>query len=467
MGNHSKLDRFSTNGSTQTEPSAGLKATGFTAGTQPVAKNMNWLLSETIDKVNDVLEDGTISGFDDSVGMAPIIQKYIPAGGDAGWSQAFDGPNLIEHGAALAWVDLCAHVTSAGVREVLALDGNSSCQVTRFDATTGALNGVSGDLSTGNLPAVGTEDWVPECMCSDGTTVYIMFGDQDAAPNQTYYVQAFTIATWAAKSGWPATGCELTGTGPMPNAWNHGGIVVASATQIATANPWVSRASADSECLTVIGMADGVIDQEGAGDIPGGVALDLTSDGTYLYTFTSQNDVCSATISLLNTAIGGNWPFLTALSQLRDILHTGSIIVASWETATGRIATTHTQADGELADFDCGIAEMAQYGGTVAWDGLCLWQRVGIDINGQAKSAVIRMDIGTSTYETSGTIGTIAPAENFIKSVMVLDFAVVDAVYNHLAPIMFDGRDIWLAGDMRDTQTLSGNIYRIPKAVLR
>ena len=466
MGNHSKLDRFSTNVSTQTEPGAGLKATGFTAGTQPVAKNMNWLLSETIDKVNDVLEDGTISGFDDSVGMAPIIQRYIPAGDDAGWSQPFDGPNLIEHGAALAWVDLCAHVTSTGVREVLALDGNSSCQVTRFDATTGALNGVSGDLSTGNLPAVGTEDWIPCAMCSDGTTVYITFKDFDATPNETHYVQAFDIATWAVKAGWPGTGTALPGTGTGPVGYIHGDVEIVSATQIATTNSWTTCAVPADAGLSVIGMADGVIDVSGCGD---GTAypIFLTSDGTHIYFTNSSNDINSADIATLAAGKGGDLPYTGG--DCGGILFDGTRLHTTWNSTT--MLRSFLMGSG-VCDFfgssTTGDIEYLQGLGKTAWDGLCLWARAKIDKNGTAKIGVARIDTGQFCYETNAADIAHVTIEHMVKSIMIIDHdAAISSMYQLAAPMIFDGRDIWVVGDMRDTEALSGNIYRIPKAVLR
>ncbi len=466
MGNHSKLDRYSTNVSTRTDPGSGQKATGYVAGEQPVAKEMNWLIGETIDKVNDVIEDQTISGFSDDVGMDPIIQKYIAADGDAGWSQAHDAPNVIDHGTANAWVDLCAHVTTAGVRELLALDGNSSCQISRFDALTGALNGVSGDLSTGNLPSGGGEDWVPECMCSDGTTVYVMFGDQNAAPNQTYRVQAFTISTWASK--WGGTGTALTGTGAMQPANNHGGIVVASATQIATANSWVSWVNNSTECVTLIGMSDGVIDDEGAGDMPSGYAIDVTSDGTNLYIITTGHDVCTATLADLTAGVGGNWPYLTATASIIDILHTGKLIIASWG-ATAGILRLFTSA-GSYSIVNTGDTAVIELGGELAWDGLCVWERCQIDVDGNARTAVARIDVNSCCHIAAGTEATTATAEKLMKTVMILDPDTVAAAAHQSSPICYDGRDIWVVGDQRDLGdggTLSGKIYRIPKAVLR
>jgi len=476
MGNHSKLDRFSTNVSTQTEPGAGLKATGFTAGTQPVAKNMNWLVSETIDKVNDVLEDGTISGFDDSVGMAPIIQKYIPAGDDAGWAQAYDGPNVIEHGATLGWVALCAHVTTAGVREVLALDGNATnptCQVTRFDAATGALNGVSGDLSTGNLPAVGTEVWAATDMCSDGTSVYITFEDTDAAP-VTHQIQAFDIATWTRKSGWPNTGTALPGTGAR-SGYQNNGVMVVSATQIATANSWWTTTfagDATDTAITLIGMADGVIDANGAGDAPvGGTPFTLASDGAYIYFLCSTTkDVCSASIA--SDLIGGtgntNWPYTATANQNQGIVHTGTLIATGWDNSSNaNVLRIHTQDDGHVSTSAYADDRVIEDIGSMTWDGLCVWARCTVDLTGTEKTAIARIDINQASYQVAGTVHEMPTLEQILKTVMILDMDAAHHVAQETSPIMFDGRDIWVVGNKQISQTLSGNIYRITKAVLR
>ncbi len=466
MGNHGKLDRWSTNVSTRTEPGAGDKATGYTAGSQPVAKEMNWNLGEPIDKVNDILEDSTISGFPVDEGMDPIIQKYIPAGDDAAWSQAFDSVNVIDHGAGLAWVALCAHVTAAGVREILALDGNSSCQVSRFDALTGALNGVSGDLSTGNLPSGGGEDWIPCAMWSDGTSAYIAFKDFNVTPNETHRIQAFTISTWTRKSGWPATGTLLPGTGTSTATYSHGDIVRANSTQIASVNSWINCAVPADTGISLINISDGVLTLSGCGD---GTAYPkfATSDGTNLYWTNTGSDVSSADIATLAAGVGGDYPY-AGVSTAVDCFFDGSRVHSTWQEAGPSIVLRSFINADFFGAMGSGDTDIVQYLGRCTWDGLCMWARVQIDRNGVPKSAVARIDLGGLCYQTSALPVAQPDIENFVKTIMVIDHdATVAGLFQESAPIIFDGRDIWLVGDNRDGQTLSGKIYRIPKALLR
>jgi len=473
MGNHSKLSRFSTNTSTRTEPSAGDKATGFVANEQPVAKDVNWLIGETIDKVNDVIEDQTISGFAVDEGMAPIIQRYLPDGGDASWSQPFDDVNVISHGTSLAWVDMCAHVTTAGVREILALDGNSSCQVTRFDALTGALNGVSGDLSTGNLPAGGGQDWIPCAMCSDGTSVYITFKDFNVTPNETHQIQAFDIATWTRKSGWPATGTTLLGTGTCTDASCHGDVEIVTATQIAVTNSWVTAGGVG--CLSVIGMADGVIDVSGDGDGTSQPKY-MTSDGTNIYFTNTSFDVHSADIATLAGGAGGGIPYAgTGTGLVMDVLYDGSRLHSTWqESGPSVILRSFIGGTTYIGACGSGDNEIFLAGGKMAWDGFCLWIRGTVERTSGAskpRDAIARIDTGLLCYEDNVSPIAQPDLENFIKTVVILDHDVLSSGPNHdNAPIIFDGRDIWAAGDMLDLAgggTLSGKIYRIPKALLR
>jgi hypothetical protein len=242
-----------------------------------------------------------------------------------------------------------------------------------------------------------------------------------------------------------------------------GDIRQVTATQIATTNPWTTIRGA-TDAVTIIGMADGVIDASGEGDATAGYACRLTSDGTYIFfTNWSDNEINSLEIATPANGCGGNnWPMTFGSGDPMDVLNIGNSLVSTYvdtdsgiyfgDSSEAKLSTTDT-ADQEVINLPCSLA----------FDGLNIWIK-GTMFAGASTQKVSFFKIQVGYVADDG----IPDLDRLVQSGFMLNPEYNWANYlTTLTPIIFDGRDIWSVGDLTANQTLSGKIYRLPNAVLR
>jgi hypothetical protein len=464
-----KLDRFATNIGVRTAPTSGLRATGYTGGAQPSADNVNSLWGENVDKINEVVENAP-SGFEEDLGPLPALQSYYPDGGDACWSSPMDDQNIISAAATKGYVGLRAYINADGERKIIALDGGATTprQFDVYDAATMTLESNSGDLAS-DLPSGGTEDWRATCFCTDGTSVFACFQDVDQNPNETHRIQCWDIDGWGVNSGWAAaaTGYAIgTATGTGSAVYDYGDICIANATYVAVTAPWVTITGATSDAIHLFAIAGGgeTGSAAGAGSASASSPHRLTSDGTNIYFTTLLNaKIHKAAIANLQVA-PADYPY-NGVTNTLDIQSIGKIIVTSSTGVDTLVFGGATEE--EFGTSQTGDTRICKTTGVMEFDGIDLWVRGSIDAGGTDKPAVFKVAINNVTYDATATPVAMPATESIIKEVFILDMDNFSVLNSELSPMCFDGRDIYLVGDHRASQALSGKIYRIPKAILR
>lgn len=472
-----QFDRWATNSSTRTAPTSGLKATGYTKGSQPSNVNWNWLVGELIDKVNDIIRHGP-SGLSEDTGLDTlasatpnVFARYYPKSDTATWDSAggYGSPERLSYalGATKPVVAICPwYDIVADVQKILCLEGDTSRNIIEFDKINWSVSS-SGDIGGSNLPSGSSETWVPQAMCTDGTYVYVTFKDTNVTPNETHRIQAYDPSDWSVKSGWPSTGVAISGTGTSANAWEFGDVRVVNETKIAVTCPWTSYAAAPTDKLiAVYQISDGTLLEEGAGSCTSGYPITLTSTGTDIFFVTSADRLERATIGTVGVA-PATYPW-AGFSDIMDCMCVGNAIYSS-STFSTAILGVHSTSEDEICKSTQGDDRICFTGGRMEFDGACVWMRGTVKVNATEKVALFKLDTNSASIESAGTPYAMPNIEDVVKTTIITDpLATVVDYYQAMAPICFDGRDIWYIGDVRGTsQPLSGILYRVPKAVLR
>ena len=460
-------------GGTKTAPSSGLYSSGYTAGSQPTGPNWNYLtnaerakLNEVVDGVNEINDDRD-GGLEGGAGNAVLCSKYYQ-GAEVETHQAYDIGNT--GGSSYDAVDLAVWFDADNARKLLVLDStNGTPQVHVFDAeatdASATPESSSGDLS-GDLPASGAV-WQACSFCCDGTSVYISLQDTNASP-EVHRIQAWDVTDWGVKSGWPATGTALPGTGLVAVASFESAVEVVSGTQIATANSWFGTVTASTDAaISIIAMSNGTISGSGAGDHPGSEpsANRLTSDGSNIYyTQLAGPSICSLDISNPTAAAGSGSADLPDTvpggNDGMDIVCTGDLIIASTD---GGDMVYHSVLSEYLGYQSGSAAEFFEAGGTIAFDGVCYWLIGAVQRGTTSRPAIFKQDSGAAIYENSTTPAVMPDFENYTKATFGYDQTVAYAAGNLLAPMVFDGRNIWFVYKTGSSYPIS----RINKAVKR
>jgi hypothetical protein len=454
---------------TKTAPSGALSSSGFTGGTQAAAQNWNFLededrtkANELVDAVNQIHDDDG-SGFPHGNPQDSLMTKNYIGVGDrclSAWDQDNSGP-----GNADVQVDLAIYIDPDGAVKLMVLIANDGTPTVEIydtelkNAPTIPLISSSGDLS-GDLPSGGGESWQALSFCTDGTSVYITFQDTVGA---THYIQAWDIATWTVKSGWPATGTALPGTGVVGASGYISAVEIANPNRLVTANEWNSITLATSPAISIINIATGAIVASGAGDHPlGGVTASanrVSSDGTDVFFTVNGNYVCSAQIASPST--GGSSPDMPHnLQDANDVCVVGETVMAtSWVPSV--CMSFHHRTSGHIGDATSGALSVLRSLGSIAFDGAGFWCLGTVDRSG-SRSAVFKIEPGQAIPQTiSSAPGPLPGAEYFVKS--TISNRVDTTGGSTFAPIVFDGRNVWFAAVHGGTS----RVYRIPRALNR
>jgi len=430
-------------------------------------------------------------------------QKMISTGlwGNHTWGTTMDSINVLEGAGASAkcYVDLAVYFNANGDSRLLVLDAtNFKVEVwDPRDYNAIAPEAISGSLRA-NLPTGSSQTWVPYSMCTDGTSVYIMFGDTNLDPNDTHIIQAWDIATWGVKAGWPTTGTALPGSGKslLKTQFPDGRVIVANDTYLATMNCWTVVTAISSAVITLIRISNGTTSaaKSGAGDCPPGSAIQACgrhcSDGINIYfsTYVSavNSMVCSAVISNVQSGIGA-WSGALSLGFTfhgRNLISCGQLMVVSALTDDGpsNIATTmvrtHTRFTRGLDTVCLGQdsyssphgGDKVMFKGTFSgcFDGINLWLLGYVDNS--------TTDIGNFTLAKIDVAKLSAVQTNVSKQLCDVVSGIFYIAPNTLfaggndyesSTCVFDGRDIWCIVEPRDGHTNSGKIFRLPLALLR
>lgn len=473
-----KITRLWANSGTKTAPTTTKQDAGWVNNEQVPHEWANWLQDKVEAKINEVIEERINSYYDGASDHQLMLTTGLWADP---WGNGADDANAISAGATKELKSLAVTFDADGKPYVMAFDDSLS-KVEVYDARAMTLSDTSPDLTT-NLPSGSSEVWECQSMISDGTYVYITFMDSNASP-ETFVIQAWDIALWGVKSGWPATGTVLPGTGTFSSG-SQRRAVFADATNIAVANVATTISAAASAAISIVSIATGTISASGAGDAPTGVSaqtLDLASDGTNIIfgTFGGGNSyLCSATIADPTLGSGGsNYP-LTTSGSVNMVSCGENMIVSSFgpspsETAIVLRSSNATDADLEAVIYGrtgattpkYGYETVFEYPAAMVFDGVNAWVLAQIDnIAASGQWSLCKFDVARLS---------ITDTDNHLRLMDVVGHVSIVGGDETTAggtgtyyDMVFDGRDIWMILEDRASQGRSGKIFRLPLALLR
>jgi hypothetical protein len=482
-----KIDiEWANSGTKETTLTDAKKELGWVGADQPEIERFNYLQNRADVAINDIIRERVNSYYDGATDHKLMLSsgQWVNP-----WGLTSDTANVIAGGATKEYRDLAVSFTSAGDARLMVLDHNT-IKIEIYDPRTMALVDTS-DVLTDDLPAAGAT-WEPLNMCTDGTYVYVVLVDTNAAPD-VYRVQAWTISDWSVRTGWPATGTALTDTG------NVGGqsceIIVASATMLAVLNKNTTITADTDEIITIMNIATGVIVSEGAGDAPVAVAADpsngFCSDGTNVYfsVFGSGNGYfCSASIADPTAGCGGaNYPSAVfGANHCNSIVACGpDLVVSIWRPAGGYAAADVVIRTHNAVDSDLDTIERGQNAATVpvvadeyllefplgsVFDGINLWiltrvdNKAGHPVDPTPNIAVLKIDVARLSIADTTTVRQLPDITN---SLFYISPDTGSNITELFCTVAFDGRDIWAFIETAAAQANSGKLFRLPLALLR
>lgn len=460
------------------------KEVGWVGGDTPTIEKLNRFQNTVETTANDLVEYGPVAHNQD---MTKEDWKTAISTGrwpDA-WGTSVDDANIIDRGVATTeYVDLAVAWDSDNEPLLIALD-QATQKIDKFNPRTLALVDSSADLTA----ALGAGTWDVISMCTDGTSAYVVFHD---TVGNTYKVQAFNTSDWLVKTGWPAAGTSLPGSGTRTssNYQRECKIIVANATHLATSNGWNLISTSSSAAVSIISMATGAISGSGAGDSTTGTYQadeGICSDGTNIYFVSTAVAGTPAFLSSLQIASpitgggGTNYPFQLSARNSR-LLMLGDEMLLSYKTDTSVgitdfFCSVHTASDAQGEDIITGAGTYDKYiadgvfGGV--FDGANAWlvtaNTTGAGPGIERFPWALKFDGSkfSSTHEISAAdreIDYLKPHALFFSTV----YPFVEFGHNKEYPaVAYDGRDLWLILDERPSQSGSGKIARIPAAKIR
>lgn len=463
------------------------RAVGHVGGDQPTIERSNQIEGESQDKLNDIIRERVNPFYDGSTDWKLAASTGIWP--DA-WALGGEAPNIISAGATKEIRDLAVIFTAAGYPRLLLLD-NANTKIEVWDPRTllAATDYSTSGALTDDLPSGGGEVWECVSMCTDGTSVYCTFKDTNASPDE-HQIQAWNISSWDVKTGWPATGTALSGTGngALTTDCRDSKVIIADNDNLAVSCGWVSVTATGDAAIQLISRDDGSSVRNGAGDCTLGGTYspceDIVSDGTNIYfTATTGSGVilCTATIADLTTGTGGT-AYPASITDGVSETHArlcmiGSEVLVSVLSGGNPVAGTevlhtHKASDATMGDLvlgqDCQATPMSGekllmntdcY--SICFDGISVFALTNPDNNGGI--AVVKTDVGrleSCDVNTDRQWTDLASAYLLAND----DSAMYGGVYQK---IVSDLRDVWAIADPQASQTHSGKIYRIPVTLLR
>jgi hypothetical protein len=460
---------------------AAKKTVGFLGGDQPEVERFNELIGRSDDKLDEIIEERLNSYYDGSADHQLALSTGIWP--DA-WGQVAETANTISSGGTKEIRDLAVFFNALGHPRLLLLDeANTKIEVWDPRTLAAATDYSTSDALTDDLPSGGGETWECESMCTDGTSVYCTFVDTNAAPDE-HHIQAWDISSWNVKTGWPATGTALAGTGATAHsASRQSKVIVADSSNLAVACAWTTVAAVGDPAIQLFLLSDGTAVRDGAGDCTNTYfpTSDIVSDGTNIY-FTATKGIggnvvilCTATIADLTAGLGGSYPLTlnTINEDMARICMVGTDSVVSVTSGAAfaagtEILRTHESATAALAEYVLGQDSQAvavsattfminENCFSTCFDGVNFWALTQSD----NQATLIKTDVGQLFNRN---ITDKRQWSDISSSYVLFKGNLQLSPYNK---IVFDGRDIWSIADPRASQTDSGKIFRLPLALLR
>jgi hypothetical protein len=476
---------------TDTTLTTAKKAAGFVPGDKAARQRFNYLLNRIDEKIDEIIEERVNSYYDDATDHQAMIMTRI---WDDPWSVTSETANTISSGATKELRDICVFFSSDNTPRLMLLD-NANCKIEVWNPRT-LTSVITTNALSDDLPSGGGQTWEPYSMCTDGTYVYVMFADTNAAPD-THQIQAWLIdetqANWSVRSGWAATGSALTGTGNGPGQ-RDGEIFIADDDYLACLCGWNTVSAVGSAAIIIVDITDGTFaaGTSGAGDCPTADSANAAygcSDGTNIYfqasgTTSTDSYYCSATIANPQAGCGGTGYPLTVSNPMSShgIACCGAAIITMWGRATGEVSTDNVLLSHTSGDVDLDIIIRGQNAAATpligdeyivedfyasVFDGINLWMLVKFDneltTNGQF--AVLKLDVAKiSLYDVNQS----RQMEDIISGVFfIAPENAIGVGESEIHALAFDGRDIWAMCENAASQDLSGDVYRLPLALLR
>jgi hypothetical protein len=499
------IDKFTkrwANSGTVLEPSGTKQDTGWVDNTQVPYEWLNWLQDRVEEKIDRLVEERLDSYYHGATDPQKMIETGLWSDS---WVLADDTPNVISGGATKGYMDLITYFDADNDPYIIVHDVTNT-KVEIWNPRTLALESTSSDLSA-NLPSGSSEVWFLQSMCTDGETLYATFQDENASP-KTHRIQAWTLSTWAVKSGWAATGTALTGTGSgRDSGKKFTNVIVADSTKLAVGASYVAASAASSAVIQIVNMADGTIAASGAGDILTTNTPKLLqgspicSDGTNVFMVVKEASafdkayLCSATIANPQVGSGGTgYPLdvdgdFTAGTQTESYLvNCGpdlNVVVKTSDTTnqtSDKLIRTFNSSTADLQAIQRGRDSQATPLTSTGWlgcrsvrgihfDGINVWilgSIVNLTASGKMMTA-IKIDAGKLMIKSSRNTATETQLPNIARGPYYIPPNTVETTsgYNGFLQLTFDGRDIWSIVEPDNSQTNSGKIFRIPMALIR
>jgi len=266
-------------------------------------------------------------------------------------------------------------------------------------------------------------------MCVDAEYLYAASYDETLSACR---VQAFSLADWTVRDGWPAGGYNSLCDNNEEDGFIQ--LIIADSTRLAISDP-INR------LIRFIYRADGTSAGSGDGDYSSGASpiCGIASNGTYVFFITGAL-LCSVSIATPSSGCGGaGWPYNLPFTGRYIAVGGNYIAVSSGDTEGdpqyGRISVSHTSRAawaihrmdrttfGQMAFDDAGlIAASVRNGSTF----------------------MSRIPIFSTSYEGGGVPTAVTWAA---RSIPEYHFDFEDPTYNGIFKnIKWDGRDTWTGG---------------------
>jgi hypothetical protein len=414
----------------------------------------------------------------------------------AGWAHMWGTGNSIAVGTDV--VDMCVVRGATGKTRYLVLIDATNVAGLSFDPNNFADTDFAWDLTTG-LPAAGTAPWVPTACCSDGYTVYVMFRDSGGAA-AVHYVQAYDPRTGAVKSGWPATGRQLPGSGMGHSLAMCDNIRCVALTSLgmgsdllATANSWVPcDVLGTSALISIIDADDGGIHDSGSGDCPNSAVQNiypsgaLCTDGSVVYfgvwnATTESGALCTCTIA--DPDVGSGFASMPAnlggigAAYPRDALFDGDLVWVSnnlTHAAPHTITRLHTYdvVNDTLSEQNLPANCMGANGagvGNLAFDGINLWLEVLLDLDGAGgMNTMALFKIPTTSAHPDGA-DPVDAEERQLVCYLEGPSETSTMLAADMGRLCFDGDSVWAIRCGKPGAIGAGSMFvrRVPRAGMR
>jgi hypothetical protein len=313
-------------------------------------ERLNWIAQRHELAIDNIVTE-VAKGYSDSLDASEA--KFAISSGlfsTDDWGGVKNSKNNVYGGATTkAYVDCCvAYNAQTNTPLLLALD-NTNKKIDVFDTRAGTLIDTS-DALTADLPTPGGESWQTYSMASDGTSVYVFCTDTGNSPN-THQVQAWDIATWDVKDGWPTTGRALSGTGTRRLQAGRD-IIIASSTHLVVANSWTPISSSVTACMSALSLSDGSVTTSGAGNGTAGYYINsVASDGTnvlFAHDNTTNAGLGTATLADLSVGSGGTGYPLSLSTEINTHVISMGTMFASCNSVAGTAASDSQAATRSL-----------------------------------------------------------------------------------------------------------------------